>query len=101
MATSDLKDEYLDASDNIRHWNTLRFAELTIYIALTGALLNTIIGRSPPLPQAVSIPAKIAGVLVTILFFVLQERTMLYWYNFVERAADLEKELGFQHLREN
>jgi hypothetical protein len=96
MATNDLKDEYLDVSDNIRHWNTLRFAELTIYIALTGALLNTIIGKSPPLPPAVSIPAKIAGVLVTILFFVLQERTMLYWYNFVDRAAELEKELGFQ-----
>ncbi len=96
MAKADLKDEYLDASDNIRHWNTLRFAELTIYIALTGALLNAIVGKSPPLPPVVSAPAKVAGILVTILFFVLHERTMLYWYNFVERAAELEKELGFQ-----
>jgi len=96
MDKSDLKDEYLDASDNIRHWNTLRFAELTIYIALTGALLNAIIGKSPPLPPLVSVPGKIAGLVVTILFFVLQERTMLYWYSFIHRAAELEKELGFQ-----
>lgn len=96
MAESDLKDEYLDVSANIRHWNTLRFAELTIYIALTGAMLNAIIGKSPPLPPVVSAPAKIAGMVVTILFFVLQERTMLYWYGFIERAAELEKELGFQ-----
>jgi hypothetical protein len=33
---------------------------------------------------------------VTILFLVLQERTMLYWYSFIQRAAELEKELGFQ-----
>ena len=26
MDKSDLKDEYLGASDNIRHWNTLGFA---------------------------------------------------------------------------
>ncbi len=96
MDRSDLKDEYLDASDNIRHWNTLRFAELTIYIALTGALLNAITGSSPPLPPLVGASAKIAGLVVTILFFVLQERTMLYWYSFVHRAAELEKELGFQ-----
>ncbi|HSR33295.1 MAG TPA: hypothetical protein VLY63_22245, partial [Anaerolineae bacterium] len=96
MDKTDLKDEYLDASDNIRHWNTLRFAELTIYIALTGALLNAILGKSPPLPPLVSAPAKIAGLVVTVLFFVLQERTMLYWYSFIHRAAELEKELGFQ-----
>ncbi len=47
MAETDLKDEYLDVSDNIRHWNTLRFAELTIYVALTGAPLNAIIEKSP------------------------------------------------------
>jgi membrane associated rhomboid family serine protease len=99
MAESDLKDEYLDASDNIRHWNTLRFAELTIYIALMGALLNAIIGKSPPLPPLVSVPAKIAGLLVTILFFVLQERTMLYWYSFIARAAELEEELGYRQYR--
>jgi hypothetical protein len=79
MDKSDLKDEYLYVSDNRRHWNTLRFAKLTIYIALTGALLNAIMGKSPPLPLLVSAPAKIAGLVLTILFFVLQERTMLYW----------------------
>jgi hypothetical protein len=96
MDKPDLKDEYLDVSDNIRHWNTLRFAELTIYIALTGAMLNAITGNSPPLPTLVSAQAKIAGLAVTILFLVLQERTMLYWYSFIQRAAELEKELGFQ-----
>lgn len=34
------KDEYMDASSNVRHWSTLRFAQLTIYIALMGGLLN-------------------------------------------------------------
>jgi hypothetical protein len=93
MDKTDLRDEYLDVSDNIPHWNTLRFAGLTIHIALTGALPNAIIGKSPPLPPLVSAPGKIAGLIVTIGFFVLQERTMLYWYSFLHRV---KRKLGFQ-----
>jgi hypothetical protein len=39
---------------------------------------------------------KIGGLLATLLFWVHQERTMAYWNHFVQRAADLEKELGFK-----
>jgi hypothetical protein len=33
------RDEYLDASSNARQFNVLRFAELTIFITATGALM--------------------------------------------------------------
>jgi hypothetical protein len=90
------KDEYMDASSNVRHWSTLRFAQLTIYIALMGGLLNIIYGKSSPLSFQTGILLKIAGLLLTFLFWNLQERTMLYWYNFVRRAAELEETLGFR-----
>jgi len=89
------KDEYMDASSNVRHWSTLRFAQLTIYIALMGGLLNIIYGKSGSLSIQAGILLKIAGLLLTLLFWNLQERTMLYWYNFVRRAAELEETLGF------
>jgi hypothetical protein len=42
------------------------------------------------------IALKAAGLIVTAVFWVLQERTMLYWRHFVARAAELEAELGFR-----
>jgi hypothetical protein len=42
------KDEYLDASNNARLFQTLRFAELTIFAALTAGLLNALFVRAVP-----------------------------------------------------
>ena len=91
------RDEYLDASSNARQFNVLRFAELTIFITATGALMAGTFSRAaaPTTPEA-SLALKIAGVVVTATFWTLQERTMLYWRHFVARAAELEAELGFR-----
>lgn len=99
MGKEEPKVEYLDVSTNLRHWNTLRFAELTIFIAITGAMMNVVFGRSAELSRSFVILAKLAGVFVSVLFLILQERTMQWWYRFVERAAELEEELGFQQYR--
>lgn len=99
MGKEEPKVEYIDVSTNLRHWNTLRFAELTIFIAITGAMMNVVFGRSAELPGSFSVLVKVAGLLVSILFLILQERTMQWWYCFVERAAELEEELGFQQYR--
>jgi hypothetical protein len=68
---------------------------LTIYTALTGGMLNLTYGKSGSLSTQAGISLKVAGLLLTLLFWNLQERTMLYWYNFVQRAAELEETLGF------
>jgi hypothetical protein len=96
MPIGDPRDEYLDVSNNIRHFGTTRFAELTIYIALIAGMLNVTFGRFTPITPEVSIGLKITGLLITILFWTLQERTMKYWYAFMDRAVELEKELGFK-----
>ena len=96
MAAGNARDEYLDASNNVRHYGTLRFAELTIYIAITAGLLTVTYGRPAPQVVVVSAGVKVAGLLVTTLFWILQERTMLYWYHFTNRAVELERDLGFK-----
>lgn len=91
-----MKDEYIDLSNNLRHWNTLRFAELTIFIALAGGLLNVLyIGKADQIAE-VSLLLKAAGILVSALFFLLHERTMAWWQAFRRRAIEVEKELGFR-----
>jgi hypothetical protein len=99
MNKEDAKTEYIDVSSNLRHWNTLRFAELTIYIAITGAMMNVAFGKNTEDLLAFSILVKVAGIVVSILFWILQERTMMWWYAFVERAAELEEILGFEQYR--
>lgn len=91
--------EYLDVSSNLRHWNTLRFAELTIYIAIMGAMMNVAFGRSVEQPPEFLLLVKVAGFVVSLLFWILQERTMMWWYAFVERAAQLEEILGYEQYR--
>lgn len=92
----DPRDEYLDASSNVRHWTTLRFAQLTIYVALTAGLLNVLLGKGGPPSGRTALAIELAGLLTTAVYWLLQERTMLYWYTFVRRAAELEPELGFR-----
>jgi hypothetical protein len=98
LSKEDAKVEYIDVSTNLRHWNTLRFAELTIFIAIMGAMMNIAFGGRVVQPLTTLI--KIAGMLVALLFLILQERTMTWWYRFVERAAVLEEILGFQQYRD-
>lgn len=93
----DPKDEYIDASNNARLFQTVRFAQLTIFMALTGGLLAVTFSKiaAPTEPLAAAM-LKVGGILVTLLFWVLHERTMLYWRHFVARASELEAELGFR-----
>jgi hypothetical protein len=96
MSKGDPKEEYLDASENVRHWSNLRFAQLTVFIAVTAGLTATLFQAQTPLSPSIRLVTKLAGLLIVAVFWITEERTMMYWRNFVRRAAVLEQELGFQ-----
>jgi hypothetical protein len=95
-ATGNPRDEYLDASNNQRQFQTLRFAQLSVYLAIMGVLLNIIVKDASTTNQVARWLLQFGGLAVTLLFWIHQERTMAYWNHFVRRAAELEKELGFR-----
>ena len=99
MAKGNPKDEYLDASSNARQYQTIRFAQLTVYIALIGFIFNLLFSGSSTVTSLVRTMLLAGGLISTLLFWVHQERTMAYWNNFVNRAAELEEELGFKQYR--
>ncbi len=99
MPTGDPKDEYLDASANQRQFQSLRFAMLTVYLAISGFLLNLLAGHSATLPMPAALMLRAGGLIVTLLFWIHQERTQAYWNHFVRRAAELEEQLGFSQYR--
>jgi hypothetical protein len=99
MPKGDPKDEYLDASNNQRAFQNLRFAQLTVFLAMSGFLVNILVNESVSLPAFGDEVLKIGGLFVAIVFWIQQERTMAYWNHFVNRAAELEEELGFSQYR--
>ena len=87
-------DEYKDLSENMRHYGNMRFAQLTIFIAITGGLLAVIFGNKNPSPNHIIIP--LIGISIAIMFWIMEERAADYWQTFKKRAVVLEIKLGFQ-----
>jgi len=96
----DPKDEYMDAGENMRHWANIRFAQMTLFIAITAGILAGLFQSSSALAGTARIALKIGGLVVTLVFWLLDERAMAYWRHFRGRAIELENALGFQqHAR--
>jgi hypothetical protein len=96
MAKAKPEEEYKIVSDNIRWYSNIRFAQLTLFFALTAGLYNSIIPPNPTLPNLLSIILKVGGILSTFAFAYLEWRADAYWLHFMNRACSLEKKLGFR-----
>lgn len=96
MAQGNPQDEYTHASENIRHYQTTRFPLLTVFIAISAGILTVLSATYATSPGYLTLILKLAGLATTFLFWTLQERTMVYWYHFVRRAAELESSLGYR-----
>jgi hypothetical protein len=94
-------EEYKDVSNNVRHYGTMRFAQLTLFVAISGAL---IVLAFKPLAEVSYGPRRgirIAGLVITAVFWILEQRSTVYWIRFKERALYLEEKLGYDqyHMR--
>ncbi len=101
--------EYEDVSDNIRQHSNMRFAQMTLFFAITGVLLALFANPtllqskfqiSPPEPlQLIDVPAAtliaLGGILSSLVFWTMEERVNDYWHHYVRRAKELERVLHF------
>ena len=98
---SNAKDEYLDASDNMRQFGNVCFSQITLFIAITaGIIIAGLFQSDLVLSDIARITLKIGGVIVTFIFWALDQREMIYWNHYRQRAIELEKSLGFQQYTE-
>lgn len=91
-----LKDEYLDVSENMRQWANIRFAQMTLFAAITAGILAGLFQNGSTQLGVSRIALKIGGIIVTFVFGFLDQRAMIYWRHFRQRAVELEKALGFR-----
>ena len=96
MPMGDPKDEYKDVGDNMRQYGNMRFAQLTLFIAVTAGLLSVLFRSDPPLLSLVRYILKIGGLIITFVFLIMEERSTSYWNHYKKRAVELEKQLGYK-----
>jgi hypothetical protein len=102
MINSDQRDlahkEYNDLSQNMRHYANMRFAEMTLFFVVTAALASKVITQAGDIADH-SVPQgiiRLLGLIVTLVFWSIEERTTRYWNCFHKRAKVLEADLGFR-----
>lgn len=83
-------DDYREVMASIRHYSTLRFVMLTVFITMTSGLLVGQYGEYKMRPPASLVP--LAGLLVTTIFFWLEVTLDAYLDSFAEVASKLRPE---------
>ena len=96
MSRGDPKQEYEQVCQNLRSYANMRFAQLTIMVALTGGLFALVLGKDPPLENTKSLLAGGMGLVVASVFYIMERSAKKYWIHFKERANCLEETLGYK-----
>ena len=95
------KDEYLDVTENMRHWHTIRFGQMTVLIALMAGILSSMYQDSFVFPEFVQLALKVGGLIFTVIFWSLDYREVLFFRHFRTRAIELEQVLGFRQFSQS
>jgi uncharacterized membrane protein YcgQ (UPF0703/DUF1980 family) len=88
-------DEYKEINNNVRFYGNMRFAQLTLFSAITAALLTIIFKTQPALTESIKRLLEIGGIISAIVLWVMEERSTGYATKFIHRLQELEKSLGF------
>jgi hypothetical protein len=95
MAEAQALDEYKIAAENMRWYSNIRFAQLTLFVALTTLMLSRLYAGSPPLPSSIALALKVLGGISAAVFGYMEIRADEYWSHYMRRAVELEKALGY------
>jgi hypothetical protein len=89
--------EYEVVSEGIRFWSENRFRVLTVYFALLAGLVTI----CPPWEASTSenflLPFRFLAIAVTYLFYALEDRSVKYFDQALNRLKALEKDLGYMY----
>lgn len=81
----------------------MRFAQLTLFVAATAALISVLFGEGALKSPGVCLALKIGGLITVAVFYVMEHRSGDYFHYYRRRARELEKVLGYSqyiHARE-
>lgn len=99
MSDGEAQEEYKELNNNLRFYGNMRFAQLTLFSAITAALLTIIFKTEPPLVEPIKTALKIGGLVSTFVLWVMEERSTGYATKFIKRMIVLEAMLGYEQWK--
>jgi hypothetical protein len=85
--------EYQEAASAMRHYGTIQFAALTVFIAITGGLIALLYSKSTDIPIPIRFAIMFGGLLISIFFFLIELSNSYHWSHVARRAGELETEV--------
>lgn len=92
-----IKNEYSEVNQNFRHFSSLRFGIFSVFFAIQAGIVTVAFSVDKFIPSA-SNAAKFGGLLVSLFFWIYQERIIRLIGHFMKVAAELEKQLGYTQI---
>lgn len=89
-----LLEEYKEIGANLRQYGNMRFAQLTLFVAVTGGLFAAIFSKDTGLSQCQKWAVEVFGLALTIAFWVMEKRSTDWWYRYFKHALHIESQLG-------
>jgi hypothetical protein len=93
------EEEYKEVSANLRHYHNMQFAEMTVLVAITAGLITLLCKSDPPISLNLQHLICIGGIVVAILFWMMEESAIYMWTHFAKRAAQIEDKIGYKQYR--
>ncbi|MCH9034962.1 MAG: hypothetical protein IID42_10735, partial [Planctomycetes bacterium] len=87
--------EWKEIRESLRYFGNKRFAQLTVFLAAEGATINAFLSPSEDLSRLVF---QSAGLLLAVLFFVMELSSVTYWKDFAARGEEIETTLKLLKL---
>jgi hypothetical protein len=97
-----LRQEYAELRNDLRNHSNLRFTIFAVYLAAIGGLGSIAFGLVSPNngnPQHIKLLGRIAGLVVTLMFFIYELRIQSLIKHCLERGEQIEKLLFYEHIR--
>lgn len=88
--------EYLDCSNNMRHYSNHQAVLITAFIALNGGIAALVFGSETLGTPHYYLGAKIVAIAANILFSISIQNALNMWEHFFNRAITLETKIEFE-----
>jgi len=88
--------EYLDCSNNMRHYSNHQAVLITAFIALNGGIAALVFGSETLGGHYYYLGAKLVAIAANILFSITIQNALNMWEHFFNRAITLEKKIEFE-----
>ena len=85
-------EEYKEIGTNLRQYGNMRFAQLTLLVAVSGGLLAAVFSKDVGLSIYQKWAVEFFGLLITVAFWIMEESATDWWNRYYKRALQLELE---------